>query len=970
MRQNRNELLRAVRYALYVGTAAAVGLTAAPAFAQDEGGDKGETLETIVVTGSRIRRVDLETSSPVFVIDKSAIEKTGKLTIGDLLQEAPSIAGAATNPAVNNGGGTGASTVSLRGLGSSRTLLLVNGQRVFYGDVNSIPINMVERIEILKDGASAVYGSDAIGGVVNFITRRDFQGMEASFDYGVSDRDDGERKGGSLTIGHSSDRGSLVVGVTYNRQDAVSAGDRDFSKVALSNSFGEISVGGSPSIPNGRYVVNSALLAANGLNCPNGQITRIEGRPGTSAGDFRCYVGNGPNNDTYNFAPLNLEMTPSERAGLFAAGNYRISDNVEAYFEAFTNKTRSNYQLAPLPLILGANQSGVVISRNSIYNPFGAEVNGVPGAAISSGGIRMSVAGNRIGNFSTQADQLNTGLRGTFGDTWNWDAGISWARINQNSSFTGYYRKREIADASGPSFIDANGVARCGTPTAVIAGCTPINFLGLENQTAAGRANLAALQALSVTPSTHDYSNEKIARFNLTGEIVELPAGALSVAFGGEYRKDYQYSQPDASSLIIDDLGNCLTARDACASASKGELSVREFYAEFFVPVLKDVFLAKSLNLTLGSRYSDYSAFGDTTNSKIGIEWRPIDDVLLRGTVAEVFRSPTISDLYAGIAPNAASYSDPCNGVTAGSPDASNIACRGIPFNPNGNPFNQTGAQTSEIAGSNDALTPEEGKSFTWGVVYDPSWLEGFSTSVDIWRIYLTNTIGALGTQTILDQCFTNGRFCELFTRDEIGDVEFTNNRLRNIGRIDTSGVDLSFKYRLPETSVGNFRASLDVTYLQKYNVRTIEADVTSQFNAAGSFFGSAFGGDGNYARWRGIGTVAWNMGNFDASWRVRYVGPSRFGDVAQAGDGYNVITPVTNQDEGVQSFRIGAATYHNVQFGYNIEPIHTTVEVGIDNLFDKQPPLLWQYGFNGNTDERTYDTVGRYYWMRAGVKF
>ena len=963
MRQNRNELLRAVRYALYVGTAAAVGLTAAPAFAQDEGGDKGETLETIVVTGSRIRRVDLETSSPVFVIDKSAIEKTGKLTIGDLLQEAPSIAGAATNPSVNNGGGSGASTVSLRGLGSARTLLLVNGQRVFYNDVNSIPINMVERIEILKDGASAVYGSDAIGGVVNFITRRDFQGMEATFDYGVSDRDDGERKGGSLTIGHSSDRGSLVVGVTYNRQDAVSAGDREFSNPALANNGEEIYALGSGTIPNGRFVVGRAALLAAGIDCGGtgaGQITRIAGRPGTSASDFRCYVANGPGNDTYDYSPFNLELTPSERAGLFAAGNYRISDNVEAYFEAFTNKTRSNYQLAPLPLILGASQSGVVIDANSIYNPFGVTIN--------SGGIRMSVAGNRIGNFSTQADQLNTGLRGNFGDTWNWDAGISWARTNQKSSLTGYYRKREVADASGPSFIDSTGVARCGTPGAIIAGCTPINFLGLEGNTAAGRANLAALQALAVNPSNQDYSNEKIARFNLTGEIVELPAGALSVAFGGEYRKDYQYSQPDASSLITDDIGNCLTARDACAAASSGELSVREFYVEFFIPVLKDVFLAKSLNFTLGSRYSDYSAFGDTTNSKIGIEWRPLDDLLLRGTVAEVFRSPTISDLYSGVAPNAATYNDPCDNLGPNDPRRSNPACAGIPV---GN-FVQTTQQTSALAGSNDQLTPEEGKSFTWGVVYDPSWLEGFSTSVDVWRIYLKNTIGALGTQTILNQCFNSGRFCELFSRDTLtgglGDVEFVNDRLRNIGRVDTSGVDVSFKYRLPETAYGNFRAALDLTYLQKYNTTRVEGVGSTEFNGAGSYFGSASGGDGNFARVRGIATLAWNMGNFDASWRMRYIGPTRFGEEVPTGNGDagTIIAPTRE----LLGYRTGAITYHNLQFGYNIEPIHTTLEVGVDNVFDKQAPQLWQYGFNGNTDERTYDTMGRYYWMRAGVKF
>jgi outer membrane receptor protein involved in Fe transport len=960
MRQNRNELLRAVRYALYMGTAAAVGLTAAPAFAQ-ESGDKGETLETIVVTGSRIRRVDLETSSPVFVIDKSAIEKTGKLTIGDLLQEAPSIAGAATNPGVNNGGGSGASTVSLRGLGSQRTLLLINGQRVFYNDVNSIPINMVERIEILKDGASAVYGSDAIGGVVNFITRRDFQGMEASFDYGISDRDDGQRVGGSMTIGHSSDRGSLVVGVTYNKQDAVSAADRKYSNPALYNSGGTIYELGSGTIPNGRYVIPRSVAESFGLSCSgtaaNVNVTRITGRPGTAGSDFRCYKGSGANNDTYDYSPFNILRTPQERGGLFAAGNYRISDNVEAYVEAFSNNTRSNYQLAPLPLILGAD-SGAVISAGSIYNPFGVNV--------GSGGIRMSLDGNRIGRFQTESQQFNTGLRGSFGDTWTWDAGISWARLTQDRQQTGYYFKPGLRDAVGPSFIDSNGVARCGTPTAIIANCTPINLLGLENQTAAGRQNIDNLRKLSITPSNHFYSNEKIARFNLTGEIVELPAGALSVAFGGEYRKDYQYFTPDFSSIITDPaIGTCQTSTDACASPNSGSLSVREFYAELFIPVLRDVFLAKSLNFTLGSRYSDYSAFGNTTNSKIGVEWRPIDDVLLRGTVAEVFRSPTISDLYGGVTPSADTYQDPCDGLVVGDPRLSNVACAGLAPG-----FEQTTPQTSALFGSNDQLKPEQGKSFTWGVVYDPSWLEGFSTSVDVWRIYLTDTIGTLGTQTIINQCFNFGRYCNLFTREltGVGDINFVNNRTQNVGRIDTSGIDMSFKYRLPETSWGNFRFSLDATYIQNYNAQKVQGDVTTQFNNAGSYVSSAQGGDGNYARWRGYAGVNWNMGAFDASWRARYIGPTRFGAQAVAGDGYTVINP--SGDPAQNSFRTGAVTYHNLQFGYNIEPIHTNLEVGVDNVFDKQPPQLWQYGFDSNTDARTYETVGRFYWARVGVKF
>ena len=248
-------LQKAIRRSLYAAAAPSLPVALSPlllalpsahASAQEAKTDSAP-LETIVVTGSRIRRVDLETSSPVVTIDKAAIEKSGKLTVGDLLQEMPAVSGAATNPRVNNGGGTGAATVSLRGLGSNRTLVLVNGRRFitngFASDVNAIPSNLVERIEVLKDGASAVYGSDAIGGVVNFILRENYQGAEFAVDYGISDRDDGERKGYSFTFGHTSDRGNITGGVNYNQFDAISSGDRDFSKTATYFSSGAIGSG-------------------------------------------------------------------------------------------------------------------------------------------------------------------------------------------------------------------------------------------------------------------------------------------------------------------------------------------------------------------------------------------------------------------------------------------------------------------------------------------------------------------------------------------------------------------------------------------------------------------------------------------------------------------------------------------------------------------------------------------------------
>ena len=952
-----SELCKAVRYALYASATAVVGLTALPAIAQTSSGEQTDQLETIVVTGSRIRRVDLETASPVFSIDAAAIAQTGKLTLGDIIQESPSIAGAATNPNVNNGGGSGASTISIRGLGSQRTLLLVNGRRLSYADVNSIPINMVERIDILKDGASAIYGSDAVAGVVNFVLKSNYQGIEASADYGISDRDDGERKGFQMTIGQSSDKGSIIIGASYNKQDSISAGDREFSNRALYNYYGDILTIGSSFIPNGRFVIPRATAASFGINCPGTagsvSVTRAAGNANPqNPNGYRCYVGGGPNNDTFNFAPFNVLTTPQERGGLFVTGNYKLTDNVEFYIDAFTNKTRSNYQIAPLPLIL--SNALFRISAQSVYNPFGVN--------ISSGGVRQVNAGNREGFFNTQADQIATGLKGTFGDTWSWDAGILAARTSQDFGQNRYYFGPGLQAAIGPSFRDANGVARCGTAAAPIANCVPVDLIGV-NSGRSPAASLAALRALEVTVRGDSYSNMKGGNVNLTGELFNLPAGAVSLAVGAEYREDYSYTRPDFIGTIINPvLGTCLTLTDACSSPSSGFLAVREYYAELFVPILADVPFAKSLNLTLGSRYSNYSAFDAATNSKIGLEWRPIDDLLLRGTVAEVFRSPTISDLFGGVTPSADTYRDPCSGsgFRAGNP-----ACAGATAG-----FTQTTAQTSALQGSNDQLLPEEGKSFTYGLVYDPSWLPGLSTSIDVWKIYLNGNIGTIGTQTIIDQCYNFGQFCDLFNRNDstIGDISFVSNRLQNIGRTDVEGFDYSIKYRLPETRFGNFRVGLDASYFKTYNDQVIAGDISTETHRAGSYYSSSSGGTGNTSRWRGLGTVAWSLGNFDASWRARYIHSADYGFTSTAGDGFTVVNPSGLASDN--SFRIGASTFHNLQAGYNLEAINTRLEAGVDNVLDKDPPLLYQFGFNGNTDERTYPTTGRYYWARIAVKF
>src|SRR5579871_1009359 len=307
-------------YGVAGASAVALGCLAAPAIAQDAAApdQKGQSLDTIVVTGSNIRRVDIETSNPVVTIDRAAIQQSGKLTLGDLLQNLPAVTGGNTNPQVNNGGGGGSSSIGLRGLGAARTLVLVNGQRIIANgpggaDPNSIPANMIERIEVLTDGASSVYGSDAIAGVVNLILRSNYQGAEFQADYGISDHDDGERKGYHFVFGQSSDKGSILGGVDYNHQDSILAGHRKFGKQAVDITGSPSTppytiIGGSSNGANGRVTLPSALRGTFGCS----QVAINPGANGQTVdkNNYHCFTAA----DKYNYAPVNLVLTPQERS--------------------------------------------------------------------------------------------------------------------------------------------------------------------------------------------------------------------------------------------------------------------------------------------------------------------------------------------------------------------------------------------------------------------------------------------------------------------------------------------------------------------------------------------------------------------------------------------------------------------------------------------------------------------------------
>jgi outer membrane receptor protein involved in Fe transport len=963
----REAIRRGLRSYTVAGASVALGCIAAPVLAQDAAANKpdqkGQALDTIVVTGSNIRRVDIETANPVVTIDHAAIQQSGKLTLGDLVQDLPAITGPVTNPRVNNGGGTGASTISLRGLGSARTLVLVNGHRINNADANSIPANAVERIEVLTDGASSVYGSDAVGGVVNFILRSNYQGAEFSADYGISDRDDGQRQGYHFVFGQTTDKGSIMAGVDYNKFDSVLASARAFSKNAIYYYYGATHVsGGSSRTPTGQVQLPANLKAQFGCSA----VTKSSlTSPGTSLSDYRCYKGT----DGFNFQGHgNVELTPQERTNAFVLGNYKLTDNVETYLEVYHNKTQSASLVAPQPI--DTQGSPLVISKDSFFNPFGVD--------FKSGGNQYKTRsignGNRIANNSTLTDQVVAGFKGTIGDTsWQWNAYFNYGHTSTLQHTSGFINLKKLGPGIGPSFDthtkDAAGqeIIQCGSVANPIplTDCSPFDFFNVTDP-----KTIAALNAASGNTFSQTVAWEKSEVAEVNGSVWDLQAGSVQLAAGVSHRKDFSQVIPDA--IEVPNAAGVCDIGTGCVSPLSGSFNTKEIYAELLIPILKDVPFASALNLTVGDRYSRYSNFGGTNNTKFALEYRPIEDLLLRGTVSKVFRAPTVSDLFLGATSSAPQAIDPCFGL-----HGTNAACVGVPGDGS---FHKLPGQTSQINGiasgsvaAGYSLTPEFGKSFDYGFVYDPHWIPGLSVSADLWRVYLNNEISSITAQNALNLCFfqNGGPTCLLIHRvtsgPSTGQIDFVQEPTGNLGRLDAKGTDLQAHYRLPETAFGNFLVNFQTTYLSKFSddpAPGAPGDFVQQYAGHYSTGASAIA-QANFSRWKALAGLNWNLGPWNAAWTIKYIG--KF-NVGYANQNYN-----ESADSSVPGIELkyGATVYHNVTAGYNIEPINTRVDVGVDNLSDKQPALLYQNNvINGNVDPNTFDTIGRFYWARVTVKF
>jgi iron complex outermembrane receptor protein len=961
---------------------------AGTALAQDADQPDSQQLETVTVTGSRIRKADVETAQPILVLDRAAIEKQGFNTVVDILSNlteagAPPIS---RSSVLASGEVVGGYYLDLRNLGANRTLILLNGKRLGANssglqDLSQVPVAAVERIEVLKDGASAIYGSDAIAGVVNVITRRNYDGMEASAYIGQYDEGDGTKQTYSMTLGSHNERGSITVATEYSKEEPTWARNRPFSRYGTGplhplDQYTPVSQWGAFLLPNGCPGLEDSPYGLCTLN-PGGNPFNMgqDGRPN----DFHGTNSAGGASDLTNSNEAMMGTTGLDRHALFVAGEYNLTDNIKFSTDVLYNKRSTTQQVAGYPFQAGN------LSPDSYYNPFGTQHVNDPADATNIYFLRRGWEVPRVTRSDLQTYRFSGTLEGTFeiaGRTWNWDVG---GYVNTNDMLKtarGDYSLTAVAQATGASFFNPlTNRVECGTadsPTPYGSGpgqCVPWNpFYPAGTVAPDSLSGNKELQTF-LFPFYHDTGRTKTVDYsaNLTGSLFSLPAGDVGLATGYEYRSESGRFEPDASKQAGQ-------STDLAGTMTKGRYSVDEYYLEVDVPVLKDVPFFKELSFNVAARYSDYSTFGDTTNGKVSLTWRPIEDLLVRGNYAEGFRAPTIANLYGGSSQTFAFYTDPCDLRNAAGRNPEVLArCTGGFGGQNPTPGNfeqpgqggrpcssfpcQTG--TPFVAGSNPNLLPELSTSKTAGLVYSPNWIQGLDLSLDWYNIKIKSRIAADTVSQMLQDCYVFGAVSRcssaLFTRDANGGLNTANIAGINQGWQEVEGYDFGVNYRLPEFSFGRFRVSWDTTYVSLNNIKPDDKPDTAVVVQ------NSFGG---FPRIRSNLSLDWTLGDFGATWTTRY-----YSSMKEACSYDKEGGPECNQPDHVApdtgaspTNRTGSTSWHDLQVRWNA-PWNGTISVGANNVFNKQPPIMYsapgsQYPYYGGFD------IGRFYYLRYTQKF
>lgn len=1052
---NRQRLLAST---LLIGFAA----SASPAIAQNQGspaattppsaqvGDSADSLctanptapdctkggEAIVVTGSRIASPTLTSASPLQVIDAKDIQESGAVNLQSVLQENPAVTAAPTFSRTNTNfltSGAGISSIDLRGLGTARTLVLINGHRTVSGvantnivDLNTIPAPFIERVDVLTGGASSVYGSDAVAGVVNIIYRKNFEGIQLSGQSGITQRGDGATYQFDAMMGHNFDdgRGNITTYVGYTKEEGVYSRNRPNLGSAIdqnacyqvatsaggcatavnsgdnTNLFTPYSPFYSSFVPGGTITFGSLsrVIGPGGVLIPvntNGLVHNSDGVPSTVRG---CTTADPchptlENATGFNRSAFRTIAVPVERYLVALRGNYAITDHINANIEGNFAKSQATALIEPFPFqTAGVNGTapnaclpGVVQkvcggfhpietrlpNGTVIRNPFVPDFIYNNATDRTGDGLKDISFTRRLADFGPRtytADRTTfrilAGLDGDIGDNWKWDAFYTYGQTVESQVGSGQVNLNSFTSAL--EVIPGGNGPQCADAVARAQGCQPANIFGGPGSLSPGAVNY--IQAAQ-TRNTH--TEQSVAGANISGTLVNLWDGPLGIAAGVEYRKEKSRSTSDPLTTAGLNGGNAL-------QPTHGQFTVKEAYAEVAIPLLANRPFFRDLTVRAAGRVSNYSlkAIGTVYTWNVGAEYSPVRDIRFRAVIAHAVRAPNIGELFGGLGQTfPTGLVDPCTGVTLTSTTAASARCRqdvGVINNintaGNGGAFTLNQADIQGISGFNGGnpnLTAETGKTFTVGAVVTPTSirpLRNFSFTVDYFNIRISNIISSYGRQLILNQCYqaNDPTFCALITRrvnqegpNSPGSLQFVNSLQANLGKFQTTGIDVTLNYRqrLSDWNLGSGTLDMKLAYTRVIKYQ----DPASGTNNAGE----------EGTPWdRASGTVSYNEKNWGITFRGNFIGqsylPQTFSGVP--------ANAQTNAD-----YRIKPVFTLNTQIRFTPANAYEFY-VGVVNLFDKAPPPIIS-GIPGDntgteTDAGTYDPIGRRFYAGVRLKF
>jgi len=942
-------------------------------------------MEEVVVTGSRIRRNPLNEPVAIMEIGASDIEETGLTNLADALQQLP-ISGSAINAQFNvpgnsgfpqdgSGIGAGAAQLAIRNVSAKRTLVLVDGKRWIAGasasgvpgavDLNTIPDNVIERVEILQDGASAIYGSDAIGGVVNIITRQTYEGFRLDAQAGsYLDASDGESYELSGLWGGGNDTTHFVLSMGYRDERGVETWDRGRSAYPSPDATSCAAGGCSSFTPQARLVfgpnigpgggfqditLNDGVLNDGGANIPQWDPNL----PGGGA-DFHAFST--ADRFNYNGAGFNYLRTPNERVNVYANVRHEIAPSVTMFARASYTNRSSATKGAPEPLCLGAGcgsriTDNFVISALNPYNFTGLDLS-VANGNLEFFGRRPLESGPRLFFQDVNTYMITAGFEGDFqtaNRNFYWDVS---AGYGDNRGFQEKYNSHNAAKLQ----VAMGDPAVC----AATPNCVPFNFFGGQTPPPgsgeAGSITEAMLDFVRYTQ--RDFSEQTLSNyaFNFGGDIVELPGGMMGFAAGVEYRDHSGSFRPDPIAARGETAG-------IPSGATTGGFDVTEFYGELNIPLISGAAFADLLEVNVAARSSDYSTSGSKSTYKASALWRPIDQLSLRGSVSTGFRAPGIGELFGGAAREDFNFLDPCADYTGILGDANGGRDTAQPANIQANcatlgvapGLAQINPQLSAVSTGNSQLEPEESDNITLGFVYSPAWSEGLgwsdgmTLSVDYYSVEITDAVQGISPGELIDACVEtlDPVFCNNTPRTPSGQLDTVRNELRNIGGIDASGLDIMFSYVSPETSVGSFNLTFNATQLKEYKESTNNPDGTVSTNDLTgrhpdeTFFRA-------FPEWRALTRLDWSKNRWQAALSIRWTDEM-----------------LLDSDSTLES-----VAFTDLRASYNPSWADDaiTITLGLNNVFDEDPPVCDACGVIGMSPV-SHDLPGTVGYLRVSYE-